>query len=230
MRDDLRDPGFRRAMAVGLTAFVVSRLCVLVGAAVRAAQRVVDVREEIVERTAAGLPILESEPTAGSEISNVLTSWDGRWYLEIIRNGYPDSLPANITYEQLEARAEVTGLQVQPDARALDVHGGGKACAEKIDRLRKGGGIAVVGALAQRVGTQRGDTFLSRRVIDRARRSRWEEKGSLTLGQRAHQEVEKLLENYQSTSLPEDIKKELTKLMTAEARKHGQNSLPVLPE
>jgi len=67
-------------------------------------------------------------------------------------------------------------------------------------------------------------------VIDRARRSRWEEKGALTLGQRAHREVEKLLDNYQPPDLPEHIKKELTKLMTAEARRHGQNSLPHLPE
>ncbi len=67
-------------------------------------------------------------------------------------------------------------------------------------------------------------------VIDRARRSRWEEKGSLTLGRRASQEVEKLLENYQPSSLPEDIKKELTRLMTAEIRRYGQKSLPVLPE
>ena len=67
-------------------------------------------------------------------------------------------------------------------------------------------------------------------VIDRARRSRWEEKGSLTLGRRANQEVEKLLENYQPSSLPEDIKKELTRLMTAEIRRYGQKSLPVLPE
>ncbi|MBN2593147.1 MAG: trimethylamine methyltransferase family protein [Sedimentisphaerales bacterium] len=67
-------------------------------------------------------------------------------------------------------------------------------------------------------------------VIDRARRSRWEEKGSLTLGQRAHQEVQKLLDNYQPPDLPEEVKIELTKLMTAEARRHGQNSLPVPPE
>jgi trimethylamine:corrinoid methyltransferase-like protein len=66
-------------------------------------------------------------------------------------------------------------------------------------------------------------------VIDRSRRSRWEEKGSLTLGQRAHREVEKLLENYQPTALPEEVKKELTKLMTKEARRHGQNTLPHLP-
>lgn len=67
-------------------------------------------------------------------------------------------------------------------------------------------------------------------VIDRARRSRWEEKGSLTLGQRAHREVEKLLENYQPSGPPDDVKKELTKLMTKEASRHGQNSLPLLPD
>ena len=67
-------------------------------------------------------------------------------------------------------------------------------------------------------------------VIDRASRSRWEEKGAPTLGQRAHREVEKLLENYEPPDLPEEVKKELTKLMAAEARRHGQNSLPHLPD
>jgi trimethylamine--corrinoid protein Co-methyltransferase len=67
-------------------------------------------------------------------------------------------------------------------------------------------------------------------VIDRARRSKWEEKGSLTLGQRAHQEVKKLLADYKPSALPGDVKKELTKLMAREARRRGQNSLPNLPD
>jgi len=67
-------------------------------------------------------------------------------------------------------------------------------------------------------------------VIDRARRSKWEEKGSLTLAQRAHREVEKMLENYQPSVLPEDIRKELTELMTNEARRHGQDRLPAMPD
>ena len=74
------------------------------------------------------------------------------------------------------------------------------------------------------------EQFFPGPVIDRARRSRWEEKGSLTLGQRAHREVEKLLESYQPSGLPQEIKKELKKLMTREARRSGQNSLPVLPD
>ena len=152
IRDDLRDPGLRRAMGVGLVAFVVSRLCVLAGAAVRAAQRVVDVREEIAERTAAGLPILETEPTAGSEISNVLTSWDGRWYLEIIRNGYPDSIPPNITYEQLEARAAF--FPVYPWlVRAVDVvlPGGDTFAALFLNFVLGALSVVLIGVLARRL-------------------------------------------------------------------------------
>jgi trimethylamine--corrinoid protein Co-methyltransferase len=74
------------------------------------------------------------------------------------------------------------------------------------------------------------EQFFPGPVIDRARRSKWEEKGSLTLGQRAHQEVKKLLANYKQSALPEDVKKELTKLMTREAHRHGQNNLPHLPD
>jgi trimethylamine--corrinoid protein Co-methyltransferase len=67
-------------------------------------------------------------------------------------------------------------------------------------------------------------------VIDRARRSRWEHEGALTLEQRAHREVERLLENYEPSDLPEHVKKELVKLMSEEACRHGQDNLPHLPQ
>jgi trimethylamine--corrinoid protein Co-methyltransferase len=63
-------------------------------------------------------------------------------------------------------------------------------------------------------------------VIDRAHRSRWERDGALTLGQRAGREVERLLESYEPSGPPEDVKKELIKLMSEEARRHGLNALP----
>lgn len=154
IRDDLRDPGFRRAIGVGLVAYLVSRLCVLAGAAVRVSQRVVDVREEIAERTAAGLPILETEPTTGSEITNVLTSWDGKWYLEIVRNGYPDSIPANITYDQLEARAAF--FPVYPWlVRIVDVIlPGGDTLAALLTNFMLGAvSVVLVGLLARRLFT-----------------------------------------------------------------------------
>ena len=79
---------WHRALFVGMAAYVVSRMCVIAAAGVRASQMAVDARADGI-----------AEPTAYQTITNVLTWWDGRWYLELIRRGYPDSIPADITYE-----------------------------------------------------------------------------------------------------------------------------------
>ena len=89
--------GWRRAVAVGLCAYAVARLCVLGGAAVRAMQVTVDQR-------VSG----ETEQGALTVMTGVLTQWDGLWYLELVRSGYPTSVPADITYNQLEACASST--------------------------------------------------------------------------------------------------------------------------
>jgi len=72
--------------------------------------------------------------------------------------------------------------------------------------------------------------FFPGQVIDRARRERREQQGALTLKQRARGEVERLLKDYETSELPEETKTELTKLMSAEARRHGQDHLPHLPQ
>jgi trimethylamine---corrinoid protein Co-methyltransferase len=64
------------------------------------------------------------------------------------------------------------------------------------------------------------------RVIDRANLSRWREEGSLTLGQRANQEVERLIAAYQPSRLDAKNKKDLEALMTQEARRWGMEKLP----
>ena len=86
---------WHRAVIVGMIAYVVSRMCVLAAAGVRAAQMVVDSRT--LARLGGTTP---QEPGAVHTITQVLTSWDGRWYLDIVRNGYPSSIPQNITYSQ----------------------------------------------------------------------------------------------------------------------------------
>jgi trimethylamine--corrinoid protein Co-methyltransferase len=63
-------------------------------------------------------------------------------------------------------------------------------------------------------------------AIDRANSARWEEEGSVTLRERAHREVERLIKAYEPSRLPDSTKKELEKLMTAEARRHGMDALP----
>ncbi len=76
-------------------AYLVSRLCVIAGAAIVAAQDVADSNR-------LGLP---RPKNAIGLILQVLTSWDGAWYYRIIRSGYPTSIPADVTYNMPEARA-----------------------------------------------------------------------------------------------------------------------------
>ena len=63
-------------------------------------------------------------------------------------------------------------------------------------------------------------------LIDRANRSRWQEEGSLSLGERARREVERLLAGYQPSRLPRETAQELVRLMEAEARRAGMPALP----
>lgn len=132
---------WRRALLVGLAAYVVSRLCVIAGTAVRAAQMVVDARADG-----------DVEPSAGSVITQVLTSWDGKWYLEIVRGGYPSNVPPNITYEQLEARAAFFPLFPWL-ARAADVvlPGGDTFAALFVNFVLGAISVVLVGLLARRL-------------------------------------------------------------------------------
>lgn len=85
---------WRRALVVGMATFVVSRLCILAGAGVRAAQVWIDARTD-------GEPVRQSPRQL---ITGVFTQWDGNWYLAIVRHGYPAHVPDDITYFQLQAR------------------------------------------------------------------------------------------------------------------------------
>jgi trimethylamine--corrinoid protein Co-methyltransferase len=63
-------------------------------------------------------------------------------------------------------------------------------------------------------------------IINRANRSRWQDEGSSSFEDRAHQEVNKLLDSYEPSSLSTEIKNELIILMKNEAIKFSQDSLP----
>jgi Dolichyl-phosphate-mannose-protein mannosyltransferase len=82
----------------GFIAFVVSRFLVLVGAAAASAGRA----SAVAQYPELGLTKPKS---ALSGIVDALTSWDGKWYFEIVRQGYPHAVPPRITYDQIEARA-----------------------------------------------------------------------------------------------------------------------------
>jgi trimethylamine--corrinoid protein Co-methyltransferase len=74
---------------------------------------------------------------------------------------------------------------------------------------------------------RRKEIFYPGPAIDRANRQRWKQQGAMDLNARLHNEVNKLLETYQPSTLPETTKKDLVKLMEKEARRHGQDHLPI---
>jgi trimethylamine--corrinoid protein Co-methyltransferase len=63
-------------------------------------------------------------------------------------------------------------------------------------------------------------------VIDRANHARWLEEGGLTLGERARREVHRLVKAHQPSRLGDDVKRELVRLMEAEAKRAGMSALP----
>lgn len=72
----------------------------------------------------------------------------------------------------------------------------------------------------------RDELHFSGKIINRANLSRWKEEGSLSLTERANQEIDRLLKDYQPSRLPDDIKKELRRRMEDEARLKGMDKLP----
>lgn len=104
---------------VGLV-YLFSRLCVSIGAAIVAAELSADAN--IVTSDFPNSPFADphyaSKPIPGSAIRpmlDVLTSWDGIWYLRIVRFGYPHTVRPNITYGMSDARGLLPGVS---DARS----------------------------------------------------------------------------------------------------------------
>ena len=74
--------------------YVLSRLFVAMGAAIAvAAQAVVDRTNELI-------------PDSGLlSLAAILDSWDGHWYLDVVREGYPHHIMPNVSYFVSDARA-----------------------------------------------------------------------------------------------------------------------------
>lgn len=121
-------------------AFVLSRLCVFAGAAIVSAGKVATANRE-------GLP---RPKNAVGLIAEVLTSWDGLWYLRIVRGWYPNHIPAGVTYEMPQARAAF--FPVYPAlVRALDkvLPGGDTFASLFLNLLLSVAAIYLVGLIAR---------------------------------------------------------------------------------
>jgi hypothetical protein len=122
--DTDRAAWYRILQRVGLV-YLFSRLCVLVGAAIVAAELRADENLRLAELPDAPwadphYADKEISTSAVQPVLDVLTSWDGKWYLEIILRGYPRHVPPDITYDMVEARAAFFPLYPL-SVRALDV-------------------------------------------------------------------------------------------------------------
>jgi len=83
-----------KAVRIGMIAYVLSRVFVLMGVAVAVAAQAVWAR------------LNNEEPPGGlSGLVEVLNSWDGHWYMEVARSGYPHHIMPNVTYFVSDARA-----------------------------------------------------------------------------------------------------------------------------
>lgn len=143
VRSPVRHPRtWRTALVRATVAYVFSRLCVLAGAGILAATRVVTEANEGVPRPS----------NAVGKILDVLTSWDGLWYFAITRDGYPSSIPPGITFHQPEARAAF--YPVYPTlVRWFDmiVPGGDVAAGLLLNALLGLAAVVLVGHLARAV-------------------------------------------------------------------------------
>lgn len=101
---------WRRGLLTAAGAYAFSRLCVIVGAALVAAELRADENYRVEK-----FPLARwADPyywdraiprQAATPMLDVLTSWDGLWYLRLVRLGYPTSVRPDVTYDVADARA-----------------------------------------------------------------------------------------------------------------------------
>lgn len=88
------DNPWGRALRRAGIAYLLSRLFVIMGAAIAVTAQAVVARTN------------NEEPTGGlTGLVQVLDSWDGHWYLDVVRDGYPHNIMPNVTYFVSDARA-----------------------------------------------------------------------------------------------------------------------------
>jgi hypothetical protein len=138
---------WRRALWKGCIAYLISRACVLAGAAVVAAKGMSDAH-----LAGPHANKLELRSTGVGMILDVLSSWDGQWYLRIIRDGYPHVVPPNVGLDHPEARAAFFPLYPMAVRLADRMLPGGDLAAALILNFALGAiAILLVGVLARRL-------------------------------------------------------------------------------
>lgn len=153
--------GWRDALTKAGLVYLLSRLCVVVGAGIVAAELRADENARLSNFPSAPYadPHYFSRPiptNALRPILDVLTSWDGIWYLRIVRDGYPTLVRPNVTYFVPEARAAF--FPAYPTlVRFLDrlVPGGDTVAALLLNFVLGAVAIWLIGLLARELYNER---------------------------------------------------------------------------
>lgn len=155
--DTAATAGWRAALSKAGMVYLLSRLCVAVGAGVVAAELRADENARIANFP--GAPFADPHyfsraiPTnALRPILDVLTSWDGIWYLRIVRDGYPTVVRPGVTYFVPEARAAF--FPAYPTiVRVLDavIPGGDTVAALMVNLVLGAVAMWLVGLLARQI-------------------------------------------------------------------------------
>ena len=140
--DPAEQRAWRRALAVGLGTFAVSRFIVMFGVY---GLSVLD----SMQRQQRGLPIARS--TRGLILRHFM-QWDGRWYKLIAEDGYQSDLPAKISYIPDNGGATVAFFPLYPYlARYFDFvfPGGINEAMLGVNLLLSGVAVVLVGVIAK---------------------------------------------------------------------------------
>ena len=149
----VRGRPWRLALVKGALAYVFSRFLVLAAGGIVAAA---DAYRAI---TNASQDVVGGDPrpsSAAKFVTQLLTSWDGKWYLSIVRAGYPRHIVNPVTYFQDDARvAFFPGFPLLVRAVNRVLPGGDTAAALIVNLVLGGVVILLVGLLARRFGGDR---------------------------------------------------------------------------
>ncbi|MEY2756155.1 MAG: hypothetical protein RJB65_2513 [Actinomycetota bacterium] len=148
---------WRSALRTAGLAYLFSRLCVLIGAALIAAELRADenVRLEKFSTSPWADPDYARKvipKNALRPMLDVLTSWDGVWYLRLVRLGYPTFVRPNVDYDVWDARAAFFPLYPM-SVRALDavLPGGDIEAALLLNFILGAVTVYIVGLIARRL-------------------------------------------------------------------------------
>jgi len=151
---------WRLALVKGAIAYVASRFIVLAAGGLIAAA---DAYRAIINGLEGVAGFRPRPQSAGGFVTKMLTSWDGLWYLQIVRDGYPRHVINPVTYFDDGARAAFFPL-FPMTVRAIDTvfPGHETAAALLLNFVLGGVFIVLVGLIARRVG---GDRIATRAMV-----------------------------------------------------------------